>query len=443
VAPSTTDAKAADMQVEDTGLRVLLVGLDGGTWEIIDPLMEAGRLPTFSRLVAEGVTAELSVITPTYSPLLWTSIASGQAPNKHGIYSHVRTDLPLGLPTLPDTATHVQSLTKAVRVSFKFLDSLAPFRLVHSTTDDVLTRRLWEILDDAGYPTIVLGWYLTYPARSDLGLIVSDRMFNMGTRTATLPHLVSPASLGNIFDPLLIPRKELPEDIVFSLLDAEDLDAVGRADLKSLKPELFRVLEVGLTRDVNTSAVVRTAFPLLPSWRFAAVYLRAMDNFHHMTWHLKDLPGDELATHPERRFRTAIDRSYEYFDGVLAEILENSDEDTVIIVVSDHGYENERYGHSRAPDGFFIMSGGPTLRSYPRQRIDLYDITPTVLALLGMPVAEDMDGRVVRELVDAAFWEKHPIREVATYGTGELSRDTPETEMSEEIIEQLKALGYI
>jgi predicted AlkP superfamily phosphohydrolase/phosphomutase len=159
---------------------------------------------------------------------------------------------------------------------------------------------------------------------------------------------------------------------------------------------------------------------------------------------LKDLPGGDLEQHQERRFRTAVDRYYEYSDSLLADALRWADERTVVICMSDHGFEDAVFQHSRAPDGFFIMAGGPVLADPRRGQIHIYDVAPTVLALLGFPVPADMEGKVARDLIDPAFWAQHPIRTITTYETSPRQvLDTEQMRMDPRTIEHLRALGYI
>src|SRR5262245_55319937 len=68
-----------------TGDRVVLIGIDAATWDVIRPLMEAGELPSFRSLVDRGWSGVLRSMEPMVSPALWTTIASGHVPAEHGI----------------------------------------------------------------------------------------------------------------------------------------------------------------------------------------------------------------------------------------------------------------------------------------------------------------------------------------------------------------------
>src|SRR5688572_24044934 len=65
--------------------RVILIGIDGATWNRIDPLLQAGRMPHLQSIIEEGARAPLKSMLPSRSPALWTSVATGKNFDKHGI----------------------------------------------------------------------------------------------------------------------------------------------------------------------------------------------------------------------------------------------------------------------------------------------------------------------------------------------------------------------
>lgn len=80
--------------------RVVLVGVDGGSWDVIDPMLAAGELPNLAVIAAEGVTAELETVEPLTSPVVWTSIATGRTPEHHGVTDFFKTALQIRTPTV-------------------------------------------------------------------------------------------------------------------------------------------------------------------------------------------------------------------------------------------------------------------------------------------------------------------------------------------------------
>jgi predicted AlkP superfamily phosphohydrolase/phosphomutase len=99
-------------------VKVLIVGLDGADWTIVDPLMAAGRMPNLLRLVNGGVPREPPLDHPMLSPVIWTSIATGVEPARHGVIDFLA----------PSAAGANEPVTSAAR----------------------RTPALWEILSEAG-----------------------------------------------------------------------------------------------------------------------------------------------------------------------------------------------------------------------------------------------------------------------------------------------------
>src|SRR5439155_1042792 len=126
-----------------TGDRVLLIGIDAATWDVIRPLAAAGRLPTLARLVAEGWSAPLRSMEPTISPRIWTTIATGKLPEQHGIEG--------------------------------FLAPAANGSQMPVTSNLRRAETLWTIASRAGRTVDVVGWYVTWPVEPVNGVMVADR----------------------------------------------------------------------------------------------------------------------------------------------------------------------------------------------------------------------------------------------------------------------------
>ncbi|MDX1390641.1 MAG: alkaline phosphatase family protein, partial [Acidobacteriota bacterium] len=122
----------------------VLIGLDGLDWDILDPLIASGELPNLGRLAAGGTRARLRTVVPVLSPVVWTSVATGKGPTKHGIMDFLarRSDGSM----LPVTSTLWQS------------------------------KAVWRLLGDGGVPVSVTAWWATWPAESVRGTMATDRI---------------------------------------------------------------------------------------------------------------------------------------------------------------------------------------------------------------------------------------------------------------------------
>ena len=146
-------------------------------------------------------------------------------------------------------------------------------------------------------------------------------------------------------------------------------------------------------------------------------------------------------------------------DGLLGEI-ERSDPDRVIMLLSDHGFEaghqpfrgnvlSGTHETEAALYGIFVASGGPIRRGKRVESVTILDIAPTVLHLLGLPVPETLEGRVLVDIFEPQWAAVHPVRTVPTYGCHPVTLSSqavsagPESPVDEELRKQLRALGYI
>jgi hypothetical protein len=428
----------------ETGLRVLLVGTDGGEWSVMDPLIAEGRLPNYASLAARGRSARLQTIVPTFSPIIWTSVATGKVPEKHRISSHVYTSLPFGLPAVAHDPKRIKYLTKIMKYNVKLGHQAGKMPVGVFSSRNLRARQLWDIMTDYKMSAVSLEWYITHPVRPIQGLIVSDRFHLMRGTGRQLAEAVYPESLAARFEPAIVTAEDLPPERLLSLLDVSD-GAISKEELQKKFPEVFRTLSNEMARDLTLANLLERGFAHVPDWRLGAVYYRAMDGSHHMTWKWRGLPADDLGEHPERRFRNTVDAWYQFCDELLGRTIALADERTVVIVLSDHGWENQLYGHARKPAGIFLMAGGPVLPASERGEVSIYDVAPTVLALLGIPVPEDMDGRVLEEFIDPAFWQKHPVRTVPSYERprSELVEAVGTEAGEDQILQQLETLGYV
>jgi len=125
---------------------VLFVGLDGADWQLLEPWLEAGKMPNLARLRREGSWGELETETPPLSPLLWTTMMTGHSPLEHGVLDFSRYR--------PGDGAR-EPITREERE----------------------VPALWNAATWAGKSVAVFGLWATWPAESVAGVLVSDRMF--------------------------------------------------------------------------------------------------------------------------------------------------------------------------------------------------------------------------------------------------------------------------
>jgi hypothetical protein len=195
-----------------------------------------------------------------------------------------------------------------------------------------------------------------------------------------------------------------------------------------------------------------------------STYFRLIDTTSHFTSifideGLRDIwiqENEELgAPTPETEKKLYLDMAtivepvYSYLDQVVGRIIEKSPENATFVLVSDHGFNfsPKGYSHYDTPSiahGIFAIQGPGIKPGNRLDKVNVYDITPTLLYLFGLPVGEDMDGRVIVEAFQDKFNKSRKIRFIPTYGAPSKSGDEKKPrELDKEVLEDLKSLGYI
>jgi tetratricopeptide (TPR) repeat protein len=194
-----------------------------------------------------------------------------------------------------------------------------------------------------------------------------------------------------------------------------------------------------------------------------AVYFEGTDSAMHLFIHCMPpkpewTPQDEYA-----RYMDVVTEMFKRADEVVGEFLKQRDEDTTVIIVSDHGFEcgderiQRKSGLELATahlqhklDGVVIMSGPPIRKNEEIFGSSVLDVAPTILYLLGLPVGRDMDGRVLDDAIARDYLAQNPPEFIDTYegdGSGlegeEGEPEEPDESVSNEMVARLEALGYL
>ena len=262
--------------------RILLIGLDGGTLDVIRPLRQQGRLPTFDRLMREGAWGELESTLPSITPPAFASLLTGCNPGKHGVFDFYSRQ-PGGYNPVPANGTTIKT----------------------ETLPQILSRHQ-RAVGSVNVP-------MSYPPRPLNGFMVTDMMTPPGAA------YTYPAELQTELDAMGY-RIELDQWYRRGR-ERETLDAI------------LSVLHV-------QERAVRTLMAERP-WDFLAVVFRATDLAQHYFWRFMD-PGHPDYTEGEGRAHgDLIPRVYEECDAAIARLMEAAGPETTVLVVSDHGFGRE------------------------------------------------------------------------------------------------------
>jgi predicted AlkP superfamily phosphohydrolase/phosphomutase len=506
--------------------KLMFFELDGATWTVMKPLLEAGELPNLRRLMDRGAHAVLMSEPPTISPKIWTSIFSGKRPEEHGI--------------------------DFFGASSKMLRS----------------KRVWDILSGKGYKVGTYGSLVTWPPYPINGFMIPS-ICALGTETFPAEY--------SFFQEIALSERKKWKNTTGPILAIWDSLALGAKLLShGVSPGTFmhgasyvfreKLLRYGmldkyyrkvfLHLEMGTEFLVHLMKKYQPD--FCTWHIHTCDSLAHRYWGYYDPEPFEGRIPPGmiKRFGNVIPDSYRKSDIAIGKLLDTLDEKTNVIVVSDHGGEalpeainpwtakhnvildilgltgkvvvalfgpgvylnfkekdldlmektrkilNETvfedtgehvfftktfdnvlvvtkpnwkmdmekitdestisFGEKgtykiseictrqkmqmtgkHADAGIIIMAGPDIQKIGEMPQASIYDMTPTILALLGEPIGKDMSpGQPLTHAFDPGFLEKNPVRHVDTYEDGEYAEADEDID-HDKLAERLKHLGYL
>jgi predicted AlkP superfamily phosphohydrolase/phosphomutase len=262
--------------------RLLIVGLDGATWDLIRPWAEAGELPYFQRLLGEGATGPLLSVTPNLTPPGWTTAFTGVNPGKHGIFDFF---------TLDPGAVSPRVVSSAER--------LAP--------------ALWEILSAEGRKVGVANVPSTFPADPVSGFFLTG----MGTPGLTGPWAFPEEERERL-------RAAFP---AFKI--GADHHRIETGDLEGFLDDLYALTEV---QEAMLEELIRRHGPQV----LAFVY-DDLDRVMHFYWKFMDAAHPRFEDAPPR-IHNAIRDYYRRVEKGIGRLLAAMGEGTALCVLSDHGF---------------------------------------------------------------------------------------------------------
>jgi len=402
--------------------RALVIGLDGATLAVTRPLIAAGRLPHLARLAEAGVHGPLVSSLPIQSPRIWNTIATGKTPRRHGI------------------------------LSFTFDAANGERRLYLSRHRKV--PAVWNILSQHGVKVSAVNWWNTWPPERINGVMVSDHFFP-GQLSGREDLFKAGGGEGG---PSVSP---IDWEARATQVAERDTNPTAFENPFLERGNLPRWTHLGSLADVfdTDRRVAQVALEIAEaeSPQVLMVYFPGIDRVSHSLWIGVDathnFPPEFRLTDAERTAaRNALENYYAYTDALVGHLLAGYQTDDLVIVLSDHGFEAHPFGDP--VDGQLVLTGGhesPAARDgllIARGRgippggglegMSIRDVTPTLLAWLGLPIGADMDGS------PAHFVGTAPFAEVASYDDLAIERESAEASAVEgEIVEQLRGLGYL
>ena len=478
---------------------VAVIGIDGGDWRLLQPMLDAGEMPNLADLVARGQHGVLRSIEPSASPVLWMSIFTGRSPSNHGVANW----------------------------------ELADARNLKEPT-------LWEILGARGWRSLVVNVPGTWPAFGGpntrlvsgfpLPLLRRDREVQaIGTQVSTplpgsfvhvIAHREAQPRISNVrHGPLERFERagilNVGKDTVTVSLESEGSGIaaqVGAHKFSLQQGERSKWLSVETHRgtawlQMELLGLEKDSADLYVSPAFLDVHVpnqevlagidtlpgvdgpyivegvgwmehRNPDFAHHVADHNLDVARIQLDTtlallakeQPDfltaiitvtdrmqhsflgrheggaqpgdpdwLRERDAVADSYRSADAALGRILDALPEQTQVWVVSDHGaviLEDSQLGEGgHRHEGIWVASGPGVSQKDTPLEMNILDVLPSLLRCNNIPVAPSLDGRARESLCTQAI-----SATVDSYGGSRT--DAESRELDAVRLEQIKSLGY-
>jgi predicted AlkP superfamily phosphohydrolase/phosphomutase len=440
--------------------RVLVFGIDGGTWDVMVPMIEAGELPNIAKLYHSGLRGVLVSRPPAISPVVWSTIFTGRPLSEHGVRSwKTSQSTHRKVKAVWEIVSDLGLATKVVNVPSTWPsevingDMLSGFPLSGSTlggNTGVVTTK--ATLGDNQHPPAIrtnvellqthfdaLGegeWsdWITLPLRNQPKIGAAVRVKRLeGDKFYVTPVYRTDEQLVVSYPPELRARVQskldgpyVPEGPGWSKHADDDTP-------KYLYEHLVQVSRL------HTAAVNQL---IVEPWELFIYVNTLVDRVSHPYW-AYSRPDDYVGLDRPKAalYASAVADSYRETDRQLGEVLAGIDGEHYTVIVSDHGFgssvNKSVYIGTHEFDGIYLISG-PGLAGEDGPRAYIEDVAPTLLYLLGKPVAEDMKGRVIAPLAGVLGWS---VESVATYeGRG---KDGSEFPVDEKTWEQLRGLGYV
>jgi hypothetical protein len=506
---------------ESAARRLVVIGLDGADWSVLDPLLQKGELPRLARLVDTGVTGVLKSFEPSASPVVWSSIFSGKTPEKHGITGwHVAHAANRRAAVLWEMIAGADLESLVVNVPGTWPPGQIRGGLVSGFPIPGVVRNLPGI-EGSQYlgtvvspaeregliPTAIASGAPGGPLRAEVAIgevppepRVALRHYPMdvllrrrvlGTPTKRIPVRIEPADgrahqrveiegrrfelaagawsgwlgtdvsgVGAHFrvrrigdDGLYFtPPFQDPEAPLFPFTSGSHVrERISQAEMyvvegagwkgavdADVHDALFEHLIQVEQQHVDAT---RALASMIPEWSLLIHIFTVTDRVSHGFWHVRQPGLRVVAGSEDGEPGPLVREAHRWVDRRMGELLDEIGDGATVVLLSDHGFQADPsagYGGHRV-EGIFVASGPGVRPSGERLTLSVLDVTPTLLALLGLPVAADMDGQVAEPVLAA---HRSP-RRVPTYERRTDADEQARTQIDDTTEEQLRSLGYV
>ncbi len=489
--------------------KILLIGLDGAGWNVMMPIIEEGKLPNIKRLIDNGCWGRLETIVPLTSEVIWTTIATGRTPDVHGITANLSQDPDTG-ELFPPTSNlrKVKAIWNILseykkkvgvvgyRVSWPpekvngvMISERAYGRSYFSKNysvpapEDLCTEEMFNSFQETksnvdAHTSVIIGhdsfmynfsryllknkdfdffciylrgidelshiyWKYMYPQTYDIPAwalakykdVIQNHYIWCDNAIGELLKIIDKNTTVIIVSDHGFKSKVFNEGkYIFS--NADDLlEACG---LKKFDYNFKTVILENTQGNIWENKKNIKITGELSSEEFNAVRENAKNA-------LQNIKVTETGQSIFRTTDTNVGFEFEADNGYVNKIPEYH------ILVNGQEYKildffTRDSGEHDATDAIIIISGKHIHPHINIRDASVYDITPTILYMLDLPVATDMPGKVLTSVIDSRLLKKKTIRYIDTYENRKTEKpQKPIRSPEDEIIikEKMRSLGYI
>jgi predicted AlkP superfamily phosphohydrolase/phosphomutase len=263
--------------------KVMVIGLDGATFNLIGPWIEEGKMPTLRRLMKEGASGVLTTTLPPISSSAWVSFATGKNPGKHGLVDFVHPR---------QNSYQISIVSPQQRAS----------------------KAIWNLLSETGRKVGIVGMPVTYPPEEVNGFMISD--------------FLTPSASDDYTYPLSL-REELDQAVGgFPLLPDERYRSTKFLDkfIADMVTDVEGRLEGALYLLENKE------------WDFFFLLFWSSDMLQHETWRLLDKSHPQHDPQAAERYMGLIVDFHQRLDEAVRRLLDKVGPEDLVVIMSDHGF---------------------------------------------------------------------------------------------------------
>lgn len=415
----------------DKKIKVVILGFDGANWPTIDPLIKKGKLPFLKKFKEESAWANFKTFKPAKSNVVWTSIATGKTMVKHGIMDFAFLE------------------KSGIKVPYSKSERKAPM--------------IWQILDTHKKRSVVVNWWVSHPPDKFNGVMVSDHFRRI---------LLQDPGNSKMFIDSTYPKSYFNK--IREMVKPDNytgiLKETGLPDLPQRFKQLFPQGHIERTPVLKHYRVFTRQDYLIEkisdylfnntTFDFFATYFRLPDVVQHSVTHVLDKEFKknlkaawrngtmtrELHDEAILRISDILEPVYGYMERIIKKYInDKKHKDTYFFIMSDHGFSlyPGGYNHYALPSdydapGGILMIKGPEVKNGMIKQASVFDISPTILNLFGLPIGKNMDGRVLKEIFKFKRKMKYKVYKLEKDGKIKRSKS-----YDKESLEELKSIGYI